>query len=128
MAAVEQNKLNTEMIQTWLQTQVAEQLGVEVDEIDIDERLDNFGLDSAQAMIIMSKSEKVMGFELSPTLLWHYPTIESLAERLAEEAVNLDAELLEKAGDENLAQMLTEIEQLSPSEVEQAVATQKQQI
>jgi len=124
MATVEQNKLNTEMIKTWLQTQVAEQLGVEVDEVEVEERLDNFGLDSAQAMIIMSKSEKVMGFELSPTLLWHYPTIESLAERLAEEAVNLDAELLELAGDENLAKMLTEIEQLSPSEVQQ----QKQQI
>ena len=82
-------------IQTWLIENLAQQLGIEPDEIDITEPLDSYGLDSAQAMLVMSKAEKLLQFELSPILLWHYPTIETLAERLAEECANSDTEVFE---------------------------------
>lgn len=72
-------------IQSWLVSQIAEELGVEPDDIDIQVPLDSYGLESTQVMLLASKAEKLLGFQLSPILLWHYPTIESLAQRLAEE-------------------------------------------
>ncbi|AFZ30068.1 thioester reductase domain protein [Gloeocapsa sp. PCC 7428] len=72
-------------IQTWLIAQVCEQVGIEPEEIDIQESLESYGLDSAQAMTIVSKAEHFLGFSLSPVWLWHYPTIATLSQRLAEE-------------------------------------------
>ncbi|BAY75452.1 polyketide synthase thioester reductase subunit HglB [Nostoc linckia NIES-25] len=72
-------------IQSFLVSNLAELLGVETSEIDIEEHLENYGLDSAQAMILVGKLEKLLGFQPSPLLLWHYPNIASLSQRLAEE-------------------------------------------
>jgi PfaD family protein len=74
---------DAEAIQAWLVTNVAKRLGTDPDEIDVREPFDNYNLDSAQVLILASELEEWMGFELSPTLLWNYPTIEKLAQRLA---------------------------------------------
>ncbi|MGV0104067.1 Polyketide synthase thioester reductase subunit HglB [Nostoc sp. DSM 114160] len=72
-------------IQIFLVSNLAKLLGVATDEIDVTEHLENYGLDSAQAMILVSNLEKLLGFQPSPLLLWHYPNIEALSQRLAEE-------------------------------------------
>jgi thioester reductase-like protein len=72
-------------IEYWLVNNLCQLLEIEPDEIDITEPLENYGLDSAQAMLLISEAEKIFDFELSPMLLWYYPTIQALAERLAEE-------------------------------------------
>lgn len=90
-----QNPINAKVIATWLVNNLAEQLEVEPDEIDISEPLESYGLDSAQGMMIISRAEKEFGFEISPMLLWHYPTIESLAERLTEELAESKLEVFE---------------------------------
>ncbi len=77
---------SAEDIQTFLVSNIAELLKVETDEIDIQENLENYGLSSAQAMMIVSRLENLLGFQPSPVLLWHYPNIESLSQRLAEES------------------------------------------
>ena len=120
--------LSAEVIQEWLAARIAEQIEVEPEEIDITERLDSYGLDSAQAMVIAGKMEEFMGFELSPTLVWHYPTIESLSERLAEESQDVDSRVIKQVDSDKLTQMLSEIEKLSPEEVLQAFAAEKQLI
>jgi acyl carrier protein len=84
-----------EEIKTWLVSQISEHLGVEPDEIDIREPLDSYGLNSGQAMIIASRAEKLLGLKLSPILLWHYPTIEGLSKRLAEEFEASESEVYE---------------------------------
>lgn len=76
-----------EEIQAWLVSYLSEQLGIEPDDLDVREPLDSYGLDSQKAMILASKAEKLLGFHISPILLWHYPTIEALSKRLAEEEV-----------------------------------------
>jgi acyl carrier protein len=43
-------------------------LGVEPNEIDIQEPLDSYGLDSAQGMVLASRAEKLLGFKLSVIL------------------------------------------------------------
>ena len=72
-------------IQIFLVSNLAKLLKVATDEIDVKEHLENYGLDSAQAMILVSNLEKLLGFQPSPLLLWHYPNIEALSQRLAEE-------------------------------------------
>ena len=79
------NQINAETIATWLTENIAEQLEVEPDELDTNEPIEDYGLDSAQGMIVVSRAEKQFGLEISPILLWHYPTIDALSERLAEE-------------------------------------------
>ncbi|MEM9924466.1 MAG: thioester reductase domain-containing protein [Cyanobacteria bacterium P01_D01_bin.50] len=83
---VTKQSMNATEIQAWLVSNLAELLHISAEEIDITQPLDSYGLDSTQAMVIVTKAQKMLGFELSPTLLWHYPTIEALSGRLAEEA------------------------------------------
>lgn len=82
---------SAEDIQIFLVSNIAELLKVETDEIDIQENLENYGLSSAQAMMIVSRLEDLLGFQPSPVLLWHYPNIESLSQRLAEESEELQS-------------------------------------
>ncbi|MBU7586761.1 MAG: acyl carrier protein [Nostoc sp. TH1S01] len=84
-----------EKIQAWLTSHLAELLGVEVAEIDIQAPLDSYGLDSAQGMLLVAKGGEFLGFQLSPLLLWHYPTIDLLSQRLAEEAQASESEIFE---------------------------------
>ena len=84
-----------EAIQAWLISQLAAQLRVAPEEIDVQQPLDTYGLDSAQEMLLASKAEKLLGFKLSPLLLWHYPTIEALAQRIAEGPEVSESEFLE---------------------------------
>ncbi|MFQ4140985.1 acyl carrier protein [Chlorogloeopsis sp. ULAP02] len=84
-----------EEIQAWLVSNISDLLGVEPDEIDIREPLDSYGLDSAQGMVLASRAEKLLGFKLSLILLWHYPTIEALSKRLAEDFADSNSETFE---------------------------------
>ncbi|MEM6754558.1 MAG: phosphopantetheine-binding protein, partial [Cyanobacteria bacterium P01_C01_bin.38] len=99
--------LTTQDIQNWMISQLAEQLNIEVDEIDIQEPLDTYGLDSAEAMILASKAEKLLGFELPLNLLWLYPNIEALSERLAEEVIERKAQ--EESGNNRISSIGEEL-------------------
>lgn len=81
-----------EQIQEKLVSIVAEALKISPNEVNVQESLENYGLNSAQAMLMITKAEKMLGFEVSPMLLWHYPNIEALSERLAEESQDLESE------------------------------------
>ena len=87
--------LTAETIQQWLISKLAEQLGVEPDEIDPTLTFDSYGLDSAQAILLMREAEQLLNFRLSLMLFWHYPTIETLSQRLAEEFEESDLEVFE---------------------------------
>ncbi len=65
---------------------IAEQAGVPQDSIDITLSFTHFDLDSLKAVMVLNRIEKFIGFELSPTLVWNYPTIQDLANHLALEA------------------------------------------
>src|SRR5438477_10030566 len=72
-------------IQAWLVSQLSEVLGVEPQDIDILEPFTNYGLTSRDAVSLSGDLEDWLGRELSPTLAYEYPTIESLARHLARE-------------------------------------------
>ncbi|AJX85283.1 hypothetical protein BG97_3954 [Burkholderia pseudomallei 7894] len=52
--------------------------------IDVNRQFIEYGLDSADAMKMVGDLEDYLGFELSPSLPYQYPTIDALARALAE--------------------------------------------
>jgi acyl carrier protein len=98
-------------LQSWFVAQIAEQTEMEPEYVEVDLPFENFGLDSAQALSIAHKAEKTFGVELSAAQLWHYPTIASLSQRIAEDVTLSEDQLLQQADPEVLAKLLAEIEQ-----------------
>ena len=72
-----------EVIEGWLIDKVAESLQIDPHEIDIDQEFSDYGLDSVEAINVSGELENYLGCRLSPTLLWDYQNITSLAEYLA---------------------------------------------
>ncbi|MGK7931384.1 MAG: acyl carrier protein [Microcystaceae cyanobacterium] len=73
-----------EDIQNWLIDQFAQQLDSDPDDIDIEEPFDNYELDSSKALILLGRLEKWLGKELNPVVMFNYPTIAELSQRLGE--------------------------------------------
>lgn len=82
-------------LQVWLRQQIAEQLNVPPQQINVNQAFDSLGLNSAQAMLMIRKAEEILGYEVSPILLWHYPTIAALSQRLVEESEIADQDIFE---------------------------------
>ena len=66
-------------IETWLVKNIAQRLGVAKTEIDIKEPFASLGLDSVQAVRLSADLEDYLKVKLSPTLIYDYPNISSLA-------------------------------------------------
>lgn len=73
-----------EDIQNWLVEQFAQQLDLEPDDIDVEEPFDNYELDSNKALMLLNRLEKWLGKALNPVVMFNYPTIAELSERLGE--------------------------------------------
>jgi acyl carrier protein len=71
-------------LQTWIVNYVAELLEVKPEKIDVAIAFDRYGLDSSAAVGLAGDLEDWLERELDPTLLYDYPTIESLSEHLVE--------------------------------------------
>lgn len=70
-------------IQAWLVSNIATLVEIDPQNIDIKKPLEYYGMDSMQAMHLSGNLADWMGRELSPTVVWDYPTIELLASYLA---------------------------------------------
>jgi phthiocerol/phenolphthiocerol synthesis type-I polyketide synthase C len=73
-------------IQAWLTDYVSRLIKTEPQTIDVHEPLENFGLSSIDAVSLSGDLESWLGIQLSPMLVYVYPTIEALALYLAEES------------------------------------------
>ena len=88
--------------------QIAEYLKVnshkiDVHNIDVRKPLNSYGLDSLAIMELSYQLEKWLGYKISPTILYDYPTIEALAK-------HLDSMQTEE--------LFTKVDQLSDEEVD----------
>jgi acyl carrier protein len=85
-----QSTETTESIQDWLIDQLAVRLDLDPDDIDIDASFESFGMESAEALVMLTQLEQWLGRTVPPVLVWNYPTIAQLSQRLseAEEEVN----------------------------------------
>ncbi|PPS43907.1 type I polyketide synthase [Chroococcidiopsis sp. TS-821] len=82
-------------IQAWLVDRIAKELGVKPKDINVRAAFDSYGLDSVLALSIASAGKQVLGIEVSPLMLVHYPTIESLSQQLAKEIEASESEIFE---------------------------------
>jgi acyl transferase domain-containing protein/acyl-CoA synthetase (AMP-forming)/AMP-acid ligase II/acyl carrier protein len=80
-----QETKTTAEIQSWLVAQVATLLKVRSQEVDVRKPFAHYGMDSLQAVSLSSDLEEWLGRDLSPTLVYDYPNIETLARHLAGE-------------------------------------------
>jgi acyl transferase domain-containing protein/acyl carrier protein len=76
------NSTNAEVIQAWLVSKLSERLGIESHEIDIREPFASYGLGSTEAVSLAGELAEWLGRNLTPALVYEYPTIESLAQHL----------------------------------------------
>ncbi|NES00531.1 MAG: acyl carrier protein [Symploca sp. SIO1B1] len=73
-------------IQNWLVSYLTGFLEIDPDEVDPTIPFERYGLDSSTAVALTGDLEDWLGSELDPTLLYDYPTIETLAQHLADES------------------------------------------
>lgn len=83
--AAPQEAITVASIQAWLVSYLAEILEIEASEVDITFEFNDYGLDSSAAVGITGDLEEWLKRELDATLLYDYPTIESLSQHLAKE-------------------------------------------
>ncbi|GAB1544683.1 hypothetical protein NUACC21_73590 [Scytonema sp. NUACC21] len=72
-------------IQAWIVSYLAQLLEVDPEDINVTIPFERYGLDSAVAVGLTGDLEDWLETKLDPTLLYDYPTIESMSRHLAEE-------------------------------------------
>ncbi len=77
--------LTAESIQTWLSAKLSERLKIPVAEIDIQEPLARYGLDSMTAVSLSGELQTWLECPLSPTIVYDYPSIQAISRHLAGE-------------------------------------------
>ncbi len=116
-----------ELIETWMIEWLVERADVNEGEIERDMPFAETGIDSLTAVELSKELEDWLEVKLTPVVAWNYPTPETLALYLAQEAGGLnvkteeeiDAE--EQASENDFERMLAEIESLSDAEIQAAL-------
>ena len=70
-----------------MRTIIARELRTPESELDTDRPFIELGLNSMMAMAIRRETENLVGLQLSATMLWNHPTVESLAAYLTAKLV-----------------------------------------
>lgn len=73
-----------EIIQDWIVALISELLDVPTHKINIRELISSFRLNWVEAAIVAGDLGKYLGCDISPTIAYDYPTIETLAKHLTE--------------------------------------------
>jgi acyl carrier protein len=121
-----------ERIEAWLLDWIVRRLGLDAADISRDRPFAEFGVDSLTAVELSQELEDEFKVPLPPIVAWNYPTPAALARYLAEqslapaetngEAENADAAAPSHTGDERLAALLSEVENLSEDEAARLLA------
>jgi acyl transferase domain-containing protein/acyl-CoA synthetase (AMP-forming)/AMP-acid ligase II/acyl carrier protein len=83
-AASPRDDRTAKALRSWLIARIAARLGAKTNAIDINKPFAGYGLDSVAAIQLAADLEERLGHTVSPTLVYQYPSIETLARHLAE--------------------------------------------
>jgi phthiocerol/phenolphthiocerol synthesis type-I polyketide synthase A len=113
-------------LETGLRTILARELRVADAELDADLPFAELGLNSLMAMSIRREAEQLAGIELSATMLWNHPTIESLTTFLVEklspqQGSDGDIDVLSDATSSGLDTLFDEVES-APTGIESEIS------
>jgi acyl carrier protein len=78
------NSVSVESLKSWLCGWLGEELETDPTKLDPGQTFLSYGLDSVQAMSMVGDLEAKFRMRLAPTLAWDYPTIDALAQHLAD--------------------------------------------
>ena len=78
-------KFSAAAIEGWCVEHIARTLGIPPSEVEREKEVERLGLDSAALVVLVVELEEWLGVELTPQLLFEYPTIAELARHIAEE-------------------------------------------
>lgn len=85
MTNLSNNTKNADAIQAWLVSTLAVLLEVRPHELNINEPLSHYGLNSVEAITVSGDLSDWLGYEVSPTIVWDHPTVAAIATYLAQE-------------------------------------------
>ncbi|MGF1481581.1 MAG: acyl carrier protein [Cyanophyceae cyanobacterium] len=71
-------------LQTWLVSYVADLINIEPEDVNVTIPFERYGISSEDAIILSGDLQELLGYDLDPTLLYDYPTVEALVQHLAE--------------------------------------------
>jgi acyl carrier protein len=74
--------MTSEQLEAWLIEQLSRQLKVPPGDIDPVRRLEEYGLDSLEAVSLTGEIEVLLGRPVDPTILWDHPSIRAVATHL----------------------------------------------
>jgi acyl carrier protein len=74
---------SSEQIHTWVVNYIANLLEIEPEKVDVKVPFDRYGLDSSAAVGLTGDLADWLRCDIDPTLLYDYPTIESLVKYLS---------------------------------------------
>lgn len=78
------NTLNNSQLQEqlshWLSNKLAKLCSIDPSEIEQDQPLSTYGLDSMNALSITGELEEMIGIELPSTMFWDFPSIKKVTE------------------------------------------------
>jgi acyl-CoA synthetase (AMP-forming)/AMP-acid ligase II/acyl carrier protein len=137
-----------ERIETWLLEWLVARLGLDSAEISRDRPFAEFGVDSLTAVELSQELEDEFKVPLPPIVAWNYPTPAALARYLAEQSLapadkqdqpatngvaaspfapseSVSNSANANGGDQQLASLLAEIENLSDEEVQRLLAEEQ---
>ncbi len=85
LMAVEDGKERVTLILSYLQNITAQVLRLSPEDVDVNQPLGSFGLDSLMALELRNRLQAATGLTLPATLAWAYPTIALMGPHLASE-------------------------------------------
>jgi acyl-CoA synthetase (AMP-forming)/AMP-acid ligase II/acyl carrier protein len=127
LAAEEIDRL-AERIERWILDWMIEHAAVSAAEIDRHKPFAEYGMDSLTAVELSHQLEEWLGVELTAVIAWNYPTPHKISQYLARTVGGVDtAEATidspqESASRDDFERLLAEIENLSESEAQDALA------
>lgn len=80
-----QDSRSLEGIQAWIASYVAQLLDISTQEVNTTLDFDSYGLDSSAVVSLIGDLEHWLNIDLSPAILFDYPTIELLSQHLFEQ-------------------------------------------
>ncbi|NRA85948.1 MAG: acyl carrier protein [Rhizobiales bacterium] len=70
-------------IENWMREFASNAVGINSVEIDLDQPLERYGLDSTAVAGMSGELSDILGVEIEPTIFFDYPTITSASEQIS---------------------------------------------
>ncbi len=79
---MEKRSITISSIEVRIASFIAESLGIKVDQVSLETDVERYGLNSAVVVSLIGELEDWLGLELSPSILYEFPTVRAVSKHL----------------------------------------------